>query len=94
MKLLEMPAAQRAAPSIIHALSIDARGQEVLQGLSFEESRFFVACMQKTPSDPAACDRFAALSVRHEAARLRLARADDESTGDEPWAPPPVTHKF
>jgi hypothetical protein len=93
MKLLDMSTEQRAELSARSGLAIDAKGQEVLQGLNAEESRFFAACMQQTPSKPAARERYAELMVRHEAARLRLASVDDESTGEED-GPPRLAHKF
>ena len=93
MNMLEMPEAQRAELQARSALAIDGRGQEVLLGMNAEESRFFVACMQQTPADAAERDRYAELKVRHEAARLKLASVDDESTGDEE-GPPHLTHKF
>jgi hypothetical protein len=93
MKLLEMPGEQRADLSARSGLAIDAKGQEVLQGLDLEESRFLVACMRETPSRAAERERYAQLKVRHEAARLRLASVDDESTGDHE-GPPHLGHKF
>ncbi|GAA4343330.1 hypothetical protein GCM10023165_25690 [Variovorax defluvii] len=94
MKTLEMPAAQRNALVEHHALAVDARGEEVLQGLNPEESRFFVACMLQEPMRPEAQERFAQLHVQHEAARLRLARVDDESSGEAPERPPRLAPKF
>ena len=93
MNMLEMPEAQRTELQARSALAIDGRGQEVLLGMDAEESRFFVACMQQTPSRQAQRERYAELKVRHEAARLRLASVDDESTGDEE-GPPHLAHKF
>ncbi|VTU14958.1 hypothetical protein H6CHR_00071 [Variovorax sp. PBL-H6] len=93
MNMLEMPEAQRAELQNRSALAIDGHGQEVLLGMNAEESHFFVACMQKTPAQRAQRDRYAELKVRHEAARLKLASVDDESTGDEN-GPPHLTHKF
>jgi hypothetical protein len=93
MNMLEMPESQRAELQARSALAIDGRGQEVLLGMNAEESRFYIACMQQTPAEPAQRDRYAELKVRHEAARLKLASVDDESTGDEE-GPPHLTHKF
>jgi hypothetical protein len=93
MKLLEMPEALRAELSAHSALAIDAKGREVLLGLSVDESQFFVDCMQQTPSRADEREHCAELSVRHEAARLKLASVDDESTGDES-GPPRLAHKF
>ena len=93
MNMLEMPEAQRTELQARSALAIDGRGQELLLGLNAEESRFFIACMQQTPSHSAERDRYAELKVRHEAARLKLASVDDESTGDEE-GPPHLGHKF
>ena len=93
MNLLEMSEAQRAELQARSALTIDGRGQELLLGLNAEESHFFMACMRQTPSHAAQRDRYAELKVRHEAARLKLASVDDESTGDEE-GPPHLGHKF
>ena len=93
MKLLDMPAEQRAELSARSALAIDAKGQEVLQGLDAEASRFYLACLRETPADPEERERFAQLTVRHEAARLRLASVDDESTAQDE-DPPRLAHKF
>ena len=93
MNMLEMPEAQRTELQARSALAIDGRGQELLLGLNAEESRFFIACMQQMPSRSAERDRYAELKVRHEAARLKLASVDDESTGDEE-GPPHLGHKF
>ncbi|VTU17870.1 hypothetical protein H4CHR_00073 [Variovorax sp. PBS-H4] len=93
MNMLEMPEAQRTELQGRSALAIDGRGQEVLLGMDAEESRFYIACMQQTPARLAQRDRYAELKVRHEAARLKLASVDDESTGDEA-GPPHLTHKF
>lgn len=94
MKTLEMPAAQRAALVEHHALAVDARGEEVMQGLDPEESRFFVACMLQEPVRPEEQERYAQLHVQHEAARLRLANVDDESNGDAPERPARLAPKF
>lgn len=93
MNMLEMPETLRTELQARSALAIDGRGQEVLLGMDAQESRFFVACMQQTPARPAQRERYAELKVRHEAARLKLASVDDESTGDED-GPPHLTHKF
>ncbi|NDZ13803.1 hypothetical protein C7T35_37565 [Variovorax sp. WS11] len=93
MNMLEMPEAQRTELQARSALAIDGRGQELLLGLNAEESRFFIACMQRTPSRSAERERYAELKVRHEAARFKLASVDDESTGDEE-GPPHLGHKF
>lgn len=93
MKLLDMSAEQRAELAAHNALAIDAKGREVLQGLNAEESQFFVACMRETPASPDGRERYAQLTVQHEAARLKLASVDDESTGDDE-GPPHLAHKF
>lgn len=93
MKLLEMPEAQRAEMTARSALAIDAKGREVLHGLSADESQFFVDCMRESPSRQAERERCVELSVKHEAARLKIASVDDESTGEED-GPPRLAHKF
>ena len=93
MKHLDMSDAQRAEFSDRSLLAINSKGQEVLHGLNFDESQFFVECMREMPSGAAELDRYADLSRRHEAARLKLASVDDESTGEED-GPPRLPGKF
>ena len=93
MKQLDMPDTQRAGLSARSLLAINAKGQEVLHGLSFDESQFFVDCARSMPSGAAELDRYADLSRRHEAARFKIATVDDESSGEED-GPPRLAGKF
>ncbi|MBT2303103.1 hypothetical protein J7E70_21875 [Variovorax paradoxus] len=93
MKHLEMPETQRTEFSERSLLAINSKGQEVLHGLNFDESQFFVDCARAMPSGAAELDRYTDLSRRHEAARFKLASVDDESTGEED-GPPRLAGKF
>jgi hypothetical protein len=64
-------------------LAINSRDQEVLCGLTFEESQFLIDCGEVPQRDTAAMDRCDDLLRKHERARLRIAIADDESSADE-----------
>jgi hypothetical protein len=83
MQLLQIPTVQRTQLADEGLLAINSSGQEVLHGLSFEESQFLVDCAAQPANDAATLDRCNDLALRHERARLRIATVDDESTGDE-----------
>lgn len=93
MKHLDMTEAQRAEFADRSLLALNSKGQEVLHGLNFEESQFYVDCTRDLPSGGAELDRYADLSRRHEAARFRIASVDDESTGEDE-RPPKLAGKF
>jgi hypothetical protein len=83
MQILKVSAAQRAQLLGDSLLAINSQGEEVLHGLTFEESQFLIDCGKKPPSDAAALDRCSDLARKHEQARLRIATADDESSASE-----------
>lgn len=93
MKHLDISDAQRAELSGRSLLAINSKGQEVLHGLSFEESQFFVDCARQMPAGSAELDRYTDLTHKHEAARFKIASVDDESTGEED-GPPRLPGKF
>ncbi|CAN7755085.1 MULTISPECIES: hypothetical protein [unclassified Variovorax] len=74
-----------------NTLAINASGQEVLRGLTFDESQFLIDCAGQPPKD-AAQDRGSELALKHEKAWLRIATVDEESTSDEER--PPIVAKF
>ena len=83
MQMLQIPREVRDRLSAENLLAINSRGQEVLQGLSFDESQFLIDCRSRPRStDSAVLDRCTELALKHERARLRIATADDESTAN------------
>jgi hypothetical protein len=85
MKMLTMPAELRRRLSSQNAMAINAKGQEVLHGLSFEESRFVVGCSGGNANDLSEKerDRYAGLILKHEQARMRSASTDRSAPKDE-----------
>lgn len=93
MQMLRISSERRARLLADGLLAINARSQEVLHGLTFEESQFLI---DFDDDDGAAADdpsqeRRSELSLRHEQARLRIATADDESSADEEQRPRAAT---
>ncbi len=89
MQMLQISSERRARLLADGLLAINARSQEVLHGLSFEESQFLIDFDDDEPSASGArsLERRGELSLRHERARLRIARADDESSAAEEQRP-------
>lgn len=85
MKMLRMSTALRRRLASQNAMAINAKGQEVLHGLNFEESRFVVGCSDGDALDISdeERDRYAGLMLKHERARMRSARADRGIARDE-----------
>lgn len=85
MEMLKIPPDLRRRLQDQNALAITAKGQEVFQGLTYEESQFVVAASgEKADSmSQAQRDRYAGLVLKHEQARMRRASADDEVFKDE-----------
>ncbi len=78
MQTLAISDALRAQLVADNLLAINSHGQEVLHGLDFAESQLLVDCSETQPEDPAWRERCAALMIKHERARLRIATVDDE----------------
>ncbi|WP_432726878.1 hypothetical protein [Variovorax sp. W6] len=92
MQMLRMSNERRARLLADGLLAINARSQEVLHGLSFEESQFLVDFDDEQGKDDASSlQRRGELALRHEQARLRIATADDESSADEEQRPRAAT---
>lgn len=72
MHRLKLFRAQRDHFDRLGALTISASGQEVLLGLTPEESEFFAHCSATAPHAITAADhhRYGALVIKHERARL------------------------
>lgn len=85
MKMLRMSTALRRRLASQNAMAINAKGQEVLHGLTFEESRFVVGCPNGDALDISdkERDRYAGLILKHERARMRSACADRGIAKDE-----------
>lgn len=95
MQMLQLSSERRVRLLSHGLLAINARSQEVLQGLTFEESQFLIDFDDGVhgAGDVASMERREELALRHEQARLRIARADDESSAaEEPR--PSVASKF
>jgi len=95
MQMLQLSSERRARLLSDGLLAINARSQEVLQGLTFEESQFLIDFDDddQGAADAASMERRGELALRHEQARLRIARADDESSAAEEQRPR-VASKF
>jgi hypothetical protein len=83
MQKLRISNERRARLLADGVLAINARSEEVLHGLTLEESQFLMDFGDGSPSDGTALERQGELTLRHEHARLRIATADDESSADE-----------
>ena len=95
MQMLQLSSERRARLLSDGLLAINARSQEVLQGLTFEESQFLIDFDDggHRAGDAASMERPEELALGHEQARRRIARADDESSAaEEPR--PSVASKF
>lgn len=85
MKMLTMSSELRRRLLSQNAMAINAKGQEVLHGLTFEESRFVVGCSDGNANDMSEeeRDRYAGLILKHEQARMRSASTDRDIPKDE-----------
>ncbi len=83
MQALRIATDRRARLLADGLLAINSRSQEVLHGLTHEESQFLIDFDDMTPGDAATLERRCQLALRHEQARLRIAFADDEGSADE-----------
>ncbi|MEJ8810808.1 hypothetical protein WKW77_06990 [Variovorax ureilyticus] len=85
MKMLIMPSELRRRLSSQNAMAINAKGQEVLYGLTLSESRFMVDCCGRSANDMSEeeRDRYADLVLKHEHARMRSASANSGIAKDE-----------
>lgn len=68
-----MSGKQREHLGRLGALAINAAGQEILHGLTVEDSRFVLRCSEKSPAARSEHERerYARLLARHERARLQ-----------------------
>ncbi|MDP9991624.1 hypothetical protein J2W28_002801 [Variovorax boronicumulans] len=87
MQTLEISSERRARLLADSLLAINSRNQEILHGLTHEESQFLIDFDDDTPNDATTLERRCALALRHEQARLRIAVADDEGSADEEYRP-------
>lgn len=89
MQMLKISSERRARLLADGLLAINARSQEVLHGLTFEESQFLIDFDgdDQAPGDAASPERRGELALKLEQARLRIATADDESSADEEQRP-------
>lgn len=85
MQTLEMSSERRARLLADSQLAINSRNEEILHGLTHEESQFLIDFDEAAPADVAALERRGELTLRHEQARLRIAVADDEGSADEEY---------
>lgn len=78
MKMLTMPSGLRRRLVSQNALAMNAKGQEVLHGLTLEESRFVVGWSGGNANDMSERERhrYASLMLKHEQARMRSASTD------------------
>lgn len=84
MRALRIPSDRRARLLEDGLLAINSHSEEVLHGLTHEESQFLIDAGEAAePGDGAALERRWALALRHEQARMRIALADDEGSADE-----------
>lgn len=83
MQRLSMSREQRRRLSARNALAINAQGQEVLHGLSFEESRFLIRCATRKRLTEDERERYDALTLRHERLHFREASLDEALSKDE-----------
>lgn len=85
MKMLTMPSELRRRLLSQNTMAINAKGQEVLHGLTLEESRFVVGCSDRNANDmpEEERDRYVGLILKHERARMRSASTDRSATKDE-----------
>jgi len=83
MKMLRISTQRRAQLASENLLALNSRDQEILHGLSFDESQFLIDCGEDPPADTADRERCGDLIRRHERARLRIATADDEGSASE-----------
>ena len=94
MQMLRISSERRARLLADGLLAINARSQEVLHGLTFEESQFLIDFDDDddgAADDDPSQERRSELSLRHEQARLRIVTADDESSADEEQRPRAAT---
>ncbi|BEP40947.1 hypothetical protein [Variovorax sp. V15] len=93
MQMLRISSERRARLLADGLLAINARSQEVLHGLTFEESQFLIDFDDDdgAADDEPSQERRSELSLRHEQARLRIVTADDESSADEEQRPRAAT---
>lgn len=79
--------ADRAFLAEMRAITTDSHGQEVLVGLSVEETAFYMNfAHQRTEGrgDSAATDRYLELHDKHERARLSVLGAENQLRNDKP----------
>lgn len=80
-KLLDLTDSERAFHIELRGLSIDPYGNEVLVGLTREESEFYVECLHLRAKDAAlvrgeTLDRWVGLDEKHEFSRFSLITAE------------------
>lgn len=83
-RLLDLTDSERAFHKDMHDLSIDKDGNEVLSGLTHEESIFYIACLHLRTANPDSVrgedfDRWVGLDEKHEYARFKMIAADAEA---------------
>lgn len=84
IRLLDLTDSERAFYKDMRGLSIDKDGNEVLLGLTQEESIFYIDCLHLRAANPDSArgrdfDRWVGLDEKHEYARFRMIAADAET---------------
>lgn len=84
LRLLDLTDSERALHQDMRGLSIDKDGNEVLSGLTHEESIFYIECLHLRAANSDAVrgrdfDRWVGLDEKYEFARFRMIAADAEA---------------
>lgn len=85
--MIELTAGERTFLEEMHGLAKDENGQEVLVGLTLEETEFYVTYTRRRAAgdrerDPANRDRFFALHDKHDLVRRQVMLAANEADRD------------
>jgi hypothetical protein len=85
--MIEFTAGERAFLEEMRGLAKDENGQDVLVGLTLEETEFYVTYTRKRAAgarerDPANRDRFFALHDKHDLVRQQVILAEREARRD------------
>lgn len=85
--MIEFTAGERTFLEEMRGLARDEKGQEVLAGLTLEETEFYVSYTRRRAvgereRDPANRDRFFALHEKHDLVRRQVILAESEARRD------------
>lgn len=86
-EMVEFTAAERSFLEEMRGLAKDEQGQEVLAGLTLEETEFYVTYTRRRAAgererDPANRERFFALHEKHDLMRRQVILAENEARDD------------